>query len=66
MAFRLATVLWGNWYLERFLVVTIPSLLADGNVPAILRRGAGVYDITTRASEARALKRSPAFAALES
>jgi uncharacterized surface protein with fasciclin (FAS1) repeats len=63
---RLATVLWGNWYVERFLNVALPSLLSEGNLPTVTKSRRGHYDLTTRATDAAVIERSPVYAKLKS
>src|SRR5262245_47214239 len=66
MKFQLTTAVWGPWYTERFLTITLPSLLAPRNIPRALAYGDGCYTIYTRPQDAARIRQSDAFRLLSS
>lgn len=60
---RFITPLWGEAFVESFCEVTLPSQLADGNLPAF-PRGDCLYTIVTTARDAEAIKTCPGYRAL--
>ena len=69
MKFVLSVVVWGEQYLKLYLDAALPNHLAPGNVPALARDPAVTscsYRLYVRESEAEAIRRHPAFQALNS
>jgi len=61
--FHLVTPVWGAQYTKTFVDVTLPSLLAPGNIPALSEGGCTYKIFTTTGDEAR-IRQSPAFQSL--
>ncbi|MGA7805246.1 tetratricopeptide repeat protein [Bradyrhizobium sp.] len=61
MKIRLTTVTWGRDFVDLFLRLTIPSLLAEGNIPAIADAHQVGYTIYTTADDAQILERHRVF-----
>ncbi|MGE0565653.1 MAG: fasciclin domain-containing protein [Pseudolabrys sp.] len=61
MHFHFATAVWGPWHTGVYLDANLPSLLADGNLPAFLRQHTVKYQIFTSAADARLISAHPAF-----
>ncbi|MGA7805768.1 MAG: hypothetical protein WCB02_14265, partial [Bradyrhizobium sp.] len=55
MRFHLLTVVWGHDFTDRFARVTLRSLLAPGNLPALAAEHEVVYDIHTTSADAERL-----------
>jgi tetratricopeptide (TPR) repeat protein len=64
MKIRLVTVVWGDFFVDIFLRVTVRSLLAEGNAGDLAKRHSVLYTIQTTAEDKRVLEASPAFQAL--
>lgn len=60
----IGATLWGDAYLEFFRDYHLPSLLADGNVPALARRGRVILSIVTNAAGKEFLAATEVVAAL--
>lgn len=59
-------VLWGETYVEKFLRFALPSLLAPGNIPALMSSGPIIFDIyTTQADRDRLAEAEPMVALAE-
>jgi hypothetical protein len=61
---NIITAVWGAWHTEAFLSACLPSLFADGNLPALTREFECHYRIATDAKSAAIIRRSQAFAKL--
>lgn len=61
MKIRLVTVVWGDFFVDIFLRVTVRSLLAQGNAADLAKRHSVLYTIQTTADGMRKLEASPAF-----
>src|SRR5262249_36581796 len=57
-------VVWGEQYVDFFLKFCLPSLLADGNFPAIRHRVGSFFIIHTSAVDAHRIRLSGSFAAV--
>jgi hypothetical protein len=57
-------VVWGERYTDFFLEFCLPSLLADGNFPAMRHRAGSFFIIHTSAADAPRIRASDAFAAV--
>ena len=55
---------WGEAYVAQFLEFCLPSLLADGNIPAAARRHPSRFQLLTRARDVEAVRAHPAWVAL--
>lgn len=62
MRFRLLTVLWGDAFVDRFLRITLRSLLATGNLPALAARGSVTFALYTTPTDAARIRENPLFA----
>lgn len=60
----LITPVWGDAYVERFVKLSLPSQLSNGNIPAMPRERTR-YRIYTNDRHSDAIRRSPAFRALD-
>jgi len=47
----IVTAVWGQWHLDVFLDVNLPTLLAPGNMPALAKRHEIAYQLHVRSSE---------------
>jgi hypothetical protein len=57
----LVTVLWGEWHRDTFLSVNLPTMLASGNVPALIAGVDCEYRVYTTQKDAAAMMKSGAF-----
>jgi Fasciclin domain len=64
MEIRLATVVWGESFIDIFLRITARTLLAEGNLAALVARHNIKYTIYTAASDAALLYASSTFECL--
>ena len=62
--YHLITPVWGGRYVDRFLELTLPTLLAPGNLPS-LPANKCLYQIFTSSDDRERLVRAPAFKRLE-
>ena len=60
----LITAVWGPWHTDAFARATLPTLLAEGNLPAITQLHDCRYRIYTTATSAKRLEELPAMACL--
>lgn len=60
----MVTVVWGEWYLKAHLELNLPTLLAEGNLPAFCAAADVGYVILTRAADVETIRRSPVIAAV--
>lgn len=60
------SIVWGEIYVNTFLNYTIPSLLAPGNIPKMLRYCDGPYRIYTTEDSIKTIGEHPAFKRLAS
>jgi hypothetical protein len=58
------TTVWGDWHLEMLERVTLPTLLADGNLPALAEKCQVSYRILTRDQDCRRISEMPAVSYL--
>lgn len=58
---EIVTVLWGQWHVDAFLNVNIPTLLAEGNMPAMAAKLTIRYRLYTTRTDAVRIQRSSAF-----
>jgi hypothetical protein len=63
--FRILLPVWGKRYVEQFLDFCLPTLLADGNLPSLCRRGACTFVLFARAKEIEAIRRNRFWQALQ-
>ena len=61
---RLTTVIWGSDFVDTFLRLTLRSLLAPGNVPALAAFCETGYTIYTTEEDRRLIEAAPLFAKL--
>ena len=64
-AIRILLPVWGGRYVAQFLAFCLPSLLAEGNLPALRQRAPCTFVLFTRARDAEAIRRNAYFQALE-
>jgi hypothetical protein len=57
---------WGERYIRQFFDFCLPSLLAEGNLPALRRRAPCAFTFFTRAEDGRTIRGHPLLPALES
>jgi uncharacterized surface protein with fasciclin (FAS1) repeats len=62
---QFCTVVWGDWHVDAFLSLAIPSLLAPGNLPAFVREHDSRFHIITSQRDAERIRVSKAFRHLE-
>jgi len=62
---NIVTVVWGAWHTDTFLSACLPSLFAEGNLPALAHQFDCCYRIITSGESAAAIRASRAFALLE-
>src|SRR5690349_12107916 len=55
-------VVWGEWHTEVLLRISLPSLLAEGNLPALAQRADVVLRLYASPAVREAIERSPVFA----
>lgn len=60
----LVTAVWGSWHVDAFIRFALPSLLAEGNLPAFRGAVDTDYLIHTRRSDALAIRAAPVFQTL--
>src|SRR5262249_38499643 len=65
MKIRLVSVVWGARFSDIFLRVAVRSLLSHGNIAALVARHEVRYTIETTADDARIMRSSLQFQALE-
>src|SRR5689334_16092595 len=65
MRARLTTVIWGSDFVETFLRLTLRSLLAPGNLPALSAFCETGYTIYTTEQDRRLLEAAPLVAELK-
>jgi hypothetical protein len=53
MKIRLVSVVWGDFFVDIFLRVTVRSLLATGNAPELAQRHSVIYTLQTTAEDKR-------------
>jgi hypothetical protein len=58
------TVFWGDWHRDMFLNVNLPSMLATGNLPALIKDVTCEYVVYTTSSDAHIIEQNGAFARL--
>ena len=63
--FEIVTVLWGARFVDRFLSMTLATMLAPGNIPALAKARRVSYRIFTGENDAHRLRGSPLFQRLE-
>ena len=63
---RILLPVWGERYIEQFFDFCLPSLLADGNLPALRSRAPCALTFFTRAEDGQTIRRHPLLPALES
>ncbi|MBT3886948.1 MAG: hypothetical protein HOF70_19370 [Rhodospirillaceae bacterium] len=63
--FEIVTVLWGARFVDRFLSMTLATILAPGNIPALANDRRLSYRIFTGENDERRLRASPLFQRLE-
>src|SRR5216684_6199969 len=63
---RILLPVWGDRYVQQFLDFCLPSLLADGNLPALRRRAPCIFAFFTRSQDAASIRRNPLFQTLAS
>jgi hypothetical protein len=65
MKFRLITTVWGERFADHFLRITVRSLLAEGNLDALVDGEGAAYSIFTTHETVNYLRASPLFQQLE-
>lgn len=63
---QFTTVVWGDWHVDAFLSLGIPSLLAPNNLPSFVKKHQALYHISTSKRDAERFRQSEAFANLQS
>jgi len=64
-AIRVLLPVWGRRYAERFLEFLLPSLLAEGNLPALVAAAPTTFVLLTRARDRVLFERHPVFRELQ-
>lgn len=64
--YHLVLTVWGSLYTDMFLRISLPSLLAPGNLPALVRDAECRLKIYTRASDEVVMRQDKTFAHLSS
>lgn len=59
------TVMWGEWHVGMFLDANLPTMLADGNLPAFAETIEFEYLIYTTPADAARMREHPAFLRLQ-
>lgn len=62
--FQLFTTVWGEWHLEMLERITLPTLLAAKNLPALATKFELIYTFYTRAADSARLAEMPVMQAL--
>lgn len=62
----IVTAVWGAWHTDAFLTLNLPTLFADGNLPALAARHRLRYRIVTRQADRARLEVAPAIQRLRS
>jgi hypothetical protein len=60
----LITAIWGPWHIDAYLRVTLPTLLAENNIPALAREHDCRYRMFTTEVSAKRLEDAPGVARL--
>jgi hypothetical protein len=60
----IGSILWGDAYVDRFMDYCVPSLLAEGNLPALAETRRVVHSIVTTERDRRRIGSHPSFARL--
>lgn len=58
MKIFLTTAVWGAWHIDAYLRVTLPTLLAHGNLPALIRDHNCVYRLFTTTTSRERIERA--------
>lgn len=61
MKFRLVSAIWGADFVDAFVRLTLPTLLAPGNLPTLCARHSVVYTIYTTKEDAERITAAPVF-----
>ena len=61
----LGSIVWGDAFVDRFVKYHIPSLLAEGNIPALKRSRKVIHSIVTTEADRARIIASPAFGELK-
>lgn len=57
----LGSIAWGEAFVDKFMNYHVPSLLAEGNLPALARRRKVIHSIVTTETDRKRIVASPAF-----
>jgi len=60
----IGSIVWGQLFVEKFMSYCVPTLLAEGNIPALARKGKVVHSIVTTHADRDIIAAHPAFARL--
>ena len=63
-AFHLVALVWGDEYIDPFLELSLPSLLASGNIPSLTAVAPVVFKFFTQAADVSRLTADPTVEAL--
>jgi len=55
------SIAWGESFVDKFMNYHVPSLLAEGNLPALARRRKIIHSIVTTETDRKRIVASPAF-----
>ena len=58
---RIVTAVWGDWHLDAFLDVNLPTLLAPRNLPAMFKQHRVGYQIYTRSADLKRIRAAHSF-----
>jgi len=61
---QIASVVWGEKYIESFMSHNVRSMLAKGNIPALKEKGSVIHSIVTTPSGKELIEKHPVFAEL--
>ena len=62
---RILLPVWGKRYIEQFLDFCLPTLLAEGNLPALCRRAACTFVLSTRTRDVEIVRSNAYWQTLE-
>ena len=64
--FYIITIVWGDVYTDLFLKFSLPTQLAEGNLPVFRYAKKSIYAIYTTSKDAETIKKSPIYSVLSS
>jgi hypothetical protein len=61
MLIHATTAAWGTWHVDQLLGVSLPSLLAPGNLPALAKAHRAQFNLVTTREDQRRIEATPVF-----